>query len=129
MFRLRGGCRLALPPEFAFAGTGVAARLAFVLVGRLAFAFRLAFVFRFALLFPFSLPFLLGVGFLFGLSFVLDELLLLLLALDEFAFAFALAFAFVFVFAEGVVSPLPPARLMSTATVWPTLTISPACGS
>jgi hypothetical protein len=123
LFKLRGGVgRLAFSPvAFALFGTGVATRFAFAFITRLAFAFRLALPFAL----PFSFAFLLGVGFFFGLSFVFDELLLLLLAGSVFVFVFAL----VLEFAGGVLSPLPLARLMSTATVWPTLTISPACGS
>ena len=85
---------------------------------------------RFALPFELSLAFLLA-GLFFGLfSFELDAELPALL----FSVLFPLS---VFVFAEFVLdavwfellSPSFEARLRSTATVCPTLTISPACGS
>jgi hypothetical protein len=119
LLRLRGGWRFAFAPELAFAGTGVPLRLALVFTGRL--------VFRFA--FPLSFEFLLGVGFFFGLSFALLLLFVFPRSVFVFAFVFAFALAFALAFAGGVLSPLLLARLISTATVWPTFTISPACGS
>lgn len=120
----RGGCRLAFTPVEFVAGTGVAPRLAFTFPGRLAFEFR--FPFAFAL----SFEFFGGVGFFLGLfSLVFADELLLLLFAAEFVFAFAAVLAFAFAFAGGVLSPLVEPRLISTATVCPTFTISPACGS
>ena len=115
-FVLRGG-RFVFP-EFEFAGDGVAERFALAF-GRLAlplaFRFWLRFEFALALAFAFA-GFRLGVGLALG-----DTLLLLpfceVVPVSEFEFTGVLA------------SPLAGGRLISTATVWPTFTISPACGS
>jgi len=123
VFTFRGG-RLALPAgAFTFPGDGVTTRLAFVFAGgRLAFGFRL-------LALAFALAFLFGVGFFFGLSFAFSETLLLSeLELVLVALLFVFEFAFESEFGTEL-SPLSDGRLMSTATVWPTLTISPACGN
>ena len=121
--------RLAFPPgavfEFRLLCTGVPAGLAFTFpfVTRLALAlllrFRLAARFMFA--FRLSLAFLLA-GFVFGLlSF---EFVLEFVALSFCGFFSVLEFSFEF--ADVEVSPSLVERLMSTATVCPTLTISPA---
>ena len=97
------------------------ARLAFALAGgRLAFALA------------FALAFLFGVGFFFGLSFAFADRLLLSLPpeLELVSVVLLLVFEFVFESEFGTeLSPFSDGRLMSTATVWPTLTISPACGN
>lgn len=115
VFVLRGG-RFAFP-EFEFAGDGVDERFALAfarLALPLAFRFWLRFEFAFALAFALA-------GFRFGVGLGLGETLLLLfcglISVSEFEFTGVLA------------SPLAGGRLISTATVWPTFTISPACGS
>ncbi len=116
----------AAPFEFELVRPGVAVALAFKFsfAARLALLFRLRLATRFALALAFrlSLPFRLAGFFFCLLSF-------------EFALVFAaelfscLLPAAVFVFAGVEASPSFVGRLISTATVWPTLTISPACGS
>lgn len=117
-FAFRGG---GLGPRLFEFAAGVAVRVALVFkfgVARLAlpFWFLVAFAFAFALSF-------LGVGFLLGVGVGLaDELALL------FAFLFSgVALAFVFGVSAG--SPVADPRLISTATVCPTFTITPACGN
>ena len=120
VFAFRGG---GLGPrlfEFELAD-GVAARVALLFgfgVARLAlplpFWFRVAFALAFAFAFV-------GDGFLLGVGVGLAEELLL-------AFLFSVA-VFAFVFADSVGSPVAVPRLMSTATVCPTFTMTPACGN
>ena len=137
---MTGGRRLAftLPaPRLAFAlgtlfefkllCTGVPAGFAFTfpfpLVTRLALALLLRFRLagRFVFAFKLSLPFLLTGFFFCLLSF---ELVLELVVLLFSGFFSVLDFSLEFV--EVGVSPSLDERLMSTATVCPTLTISPA---
>src|SRR2546421_7759039 len=117
VFTFRGG-RFVFP-EFAFAGAGLAERLAFAL----AFArFALPLAFRFWLRFEFAFVLALAfAGFRFGVGLALGDTLLLLFC--------GLVSVWVFAFVGVLASPLAGGRLMSTATVCPTLTISPACGS
>ena len=120
MFELRGG-RVVFPlfvltPLFA----GVAGRFTFALgVTRFALPFR--FWLRLAA-FALSLAFLFA-GFFRGVGVAVA---------DEFVFLFSFLFSvgvFAFALSGAVDSPFAVGRLMSTATVWPTFTISPAWGS
>lgn len=120
MFELRGRGvfpLFVLLPVLA----GAAPRFEFTLgVARFALPLRFRFAPAFAL--AFSLAFLFA-GFLRGVGVALA---------DEFVFLFSFLFSddvFAFASAGAVASPFAVGRLMSTATVWPTLTISPACGS
>lgn len=120
LFRFRGRLAFSLV-EFPLAGLGVAALLAFALPVVARFAFAFWFWLRFAPAFAFALAFLLS-GFFLALAFA-AELLLISVFRSE------VEFVFVFEFSGVELSPLAVARLMSTATVCPTFTISPACGN
>ena len=106
---------------FVFACVGVAFEFALPL------RFVLWFADRFELLFRLSV----------ALAFRFAGLRLLALAFELFAddellswlAGEALAFALVFEFDGVETSPSLVGRLISTATVWPTFTISPACGN
>ena len=122
--RTAGGRRFTfvfVPARFA----GVV--LLFVCTG-VAFEFVLPFSARLVLRFAVRLA--LSFAFLFA-GFRLFALALALFAEDELSgsvgelWAFALAFALL----GAEYSPSLVGRLISTATVWPTFTISPACGS
>jgi hypothetical protein len=120
VFVFRGGGVVLRLFEFGLTA-GVAVRIALLFrfgVARLAlpFWFRVAFAFAFALSF-------LGVGLFLGVGVGLAEEL-------ELAFVFLFSVdVFAFVFAGSAVSPVADPRLMSTATVCPTFTITPAWGS
>ena len=109
--------------EFRLLGAGVPAGLAFTLVGRLAFALVLRLRFVFALAFRLSLAFLLA-GFFFALLSLALAFGFPVLMFSDFFSTLVFSFAFV----EDT-SPSLVGRLMSTATVCPTLTTSPAWGS
>ena len=110
---------------FVLLCTGVPAGLAFTfaLVGRfvLPLLLRLRLTARFEFVFELSLAFLLT-GFFFGLLSFEFELEFVALSFS----GFFSVFEFVFAFVEVELSPSLVGRLMSTATVCPTLTISPA---
>ncbi len=106
--------------------------MVFVCAG-VAFEFPLPFSGRLLLRFAarFALPFALSFAFLFA-GFRLLALAFELFAEDEllsWPVGELSAFAFAFALLGGAYSPSLVGRLISTATVWPTLTISPACGS
>ena len=116
---MTGGRRLAFPLgtlfEFKLLCTGVPVGLAFTFPFVARLAARLAFDFKLSLAFWLA-------GFFFGLlsfEFVLEFVVLLFSG-----FFSVLEFSLEFV--EVGVSPSLDERLMSTATVCPTLTISPA---
>jgi hypothetical protein len=105
VFALAGGVavRFALPFRFGMTRFALAFRFWFD-----KFAFALSFALRFA-------------GFFFGVGLGLADMLLVfwfLFSVDVFSFVL-----------EGVVVSPFVARLMSTATVWPTFTVTPAAGS
>lgn len=120
VFPFRGGWLVLRLLAFELVA-GVAARGALLFrfgVARL--ALPLTFRFRFKLAFAFLLSLLLSV-LLLGVGVGEAEELV-------FAFLFSLA-VFASVFTGSTASPDAEALLMSTATVWPTFTMTPACGS
>jgi hypothetical protein len=116
VFGFRG--RFAFPlVEFVLVATGAGR---FALGAAFAFRFRFRFV-EFAFPFALSLPFLFA-GFFLGVG--VGEADELGIEFSGFVSGEGLAFA-----VGAVASPFALGRLISTATVWPTFTITPACGS